>query len=213
MKDVPDFSHSYFHDLESMFYVICWLCTLYSGPCSKKRQFSSSIRPYHKTAVAGWNGDASDSKDLMVLYRLKVASVGVNLFESTLDDFDAYFEDIKDCMWRLRDLFFNPTIGRPGERRMLEAKKKDLDNRLEGAFGEEKERIKAEFNLFPIDMRPASVVLDSLLAVVDETILQLPEEQPPSAVEDPSEGAEPPDIRPCQLRNLLNSVSAAAHAD
>ncbi len=43
------FSHDYHHDLESLFYVICWICTMYSGPNGKMRkesEYKSSHRAF-----------------------------------------------------------------------------------------------------------------------------------------------------------------------
>ena len=132
LENFPDSPHSYLHDLESVFYVMCWVCTLYSGPCSKIRQFSNSVLPYVKTAVANWNGDTVGSENLDTIFQLKMVNVSILSFQRTLSDFASYFDALKDCMWSLRDLLFAPEAGRPGSLLVLEKKKQKLERKRAG---------------------------------------------------------------------------------
>ena len=94
----PQFSHSFFHDLESVFYVICWVFTLYAGPYSTKRLFSFGF-PYSKTSVAKWNGDGNGDRDFDTLLDCKRGTVrDPGGFAGTLKQFSEYFVDLKTCM-------------------------------------------------------------------------------------------------------------------
>ncbi len=46
--------HSYYHDLESLFYVLIWVCTMYSGPRGALRDKTFD---YKKSVLSVWNGE------------------------------------------------------------------------------------------------------------------------------------------------------------
>ncbi|KAH8115441.1 hypothetical protein DFH11DRAFT_107087 [Phellopilus nigrolimitatus] len=43
--------HEYYHDLESVFYMLCWLCIAQAGPNSKDRQ---STEPFVYKDICNW---------------------------------------------------------------------------------------------------------------------------------------------------------------
>jgi len=214
LKEKPDFPHKYFHDLESMFYVLCWICTLYDGPRFKKRQFSASTLLYVKTAVAEWNGDVQGISNLRAIRTMKESSVSEGHFDETLGRFATYFTNIKECMWRLRDLFFNPTIGRPAQRIAFEKTSVDLDKRFKEATPEDQERIKRDFNTVPIYLRPDHFVLESFSVAFEETLQALPEEDTADdSVEDIKEDNGHANIGARRVRSFLEDVIPGAFAD
>lgn len=148
LKETPDFQHSYFHNLESIFYVMCWIFTLYSGPCSTTRRFSLSKLSYRETAVSKWNGDVSGGADLGVLLALKRDSINDEAIMDTFDQFDDYFDDVKGCLLRFHSLLFKPTGRKIPHMQLLFAKKKaELDRRFDGASPDERERMNTMLSL------------------------------------------------------------------
>lgn len=81
--------HTIAHDLESLFYVVLWICTYYSGPRGKRRKFDKLpqlelwIELSASALAAQKRGQLDD-------------------FEDILKEIDPYFNDIKDV---LRDFY------------------------------------------------------------------------------------------------------------
>ncbi len=46
--------HSYYHDLESLFYILIWVCTMYSGPNGAVRDKTFN---YKESVLSVWNGE------------------------------------------------------------------------------------------------------------------------------------------------------------
>lgn len=93
------------HDLESVFYVLIWLCVLYDGPNGSERQ---GFSVYH-TELRYWLlGDTTKT-----IGRHKYSMVvDPRSFESNiLSLFSPYFEDLKPCVSALRNaLLLTPPI-------------------------------------------------------------------------------------------------------
>ncbi|KLO10695.1 hypothetical protein SCHPADRAFT_999386 [Schizopora paradoxa] len=190
LRETPLFPHNYFHDLESLFYVMIWTFTFYSGPNSQKRRFSKIQNRYHQMAVAKWNCEVVDG-NLSALYSLKLGCVARLSFWDTLDQFDPYFTDpdLSRCMWAIRDLIIDPEMDyRRNFESFLKTKAK-LDDRfdLEETSPEKMLLIMEEYNRIPINMRPPSVVFGSLLAILEETASLFQVEE---AVEDGEKGVD-----------------------
>lgn len=211
MEKKPKFPHSYFHDLESLFYVMCWTCTLYSGPRSMKREFSSPELSYLDTAIAKWNGDAGNNSSFDQLVTAKVYSAGGSRLDTTIGEFAPYFDNIKRFAIDVGDLIFihlNLTTRKLEE---LEDKKKGLDKLFKAASPEEKERMKGEYDTLPIQMRPASVSINTVLAIVDRALSNMTEEEIiPNAVEE-VDGSD--DIKPRLVWDRERSVSPRPPCD
>lgn len=207
MEKQPKFSHSYFHDLESVFYVMCWTCTLYTGPRSMKRQFSSPELSYLDTAVAKWNGDVGDNTIGMLL-STKGFSVFGSRLDTTIGQFAPYFDNIKNFAMRFGELIFNHLRLRSLELEELAEKKKDVDTRFKTSSPDDKKRMKSEYDIFPIQMRPPSVSLDAVLAVVDRTLSSMAEED-----NDVEEVNGPDDVQPRRVRGLNNSTNDVPRVD
>lgn len=91
------------HDLESVFYVLIWICVLYDGPNDSERQKFSIFDTDLKSWLVGDSSkDISSNKYAMLtkLHRFK---------SEILDLFTPYFEDLKPCISALRDALFSTT--------------------------------------------------------------------------------------------------------
>ncbi|TFY77517.1 hypothetical protein EWM64_g6495 [Hericium alpestre] len=93
--------HKAYHDLESFFYVLCWICTVMAGP-GLPRRFEleeSELRQwfqYIKFNTVGLHKDNSLRDDAS--------------FNALLSEFHPYFDAIRPCARQLRDLFLSQTI-------------------------------------------------------------------------------------------------------
>ena len=102
----PSFPHSYFHDLESLFYVLCWMSTLYSGP-DKMRAFNRAVLPYRDTEVALWNGDKPNEGTMLAICNAKGQRVArLAGFRKTMKQFSTYFEPVFGCLEALQKLLY-----------------------------------------------------------------------------------------------------------
>lgn len=113
-------AHSPKHDLESLLYVFCYLCTVLAGPRRtdkvKKKNYptirpGSSIYDFETTRLARWF--YRGKKDMESLADSKGIDLGrPKTFEdNVVSKFHSYFEDMKECAHELRDLL-DPDIKR-----------------------------------------------------------------------------------------------------
>ncbi|KLO10696.1 hypothetical protein SCHPADRAFT_930384 [Schizopora paradoxa] len=158
MKKKPKLPHSHFHDLESIFYVICWTCIVYRGPGPEKREIVTRKKPYRDTVVARWNGEGERDLKLEYLTFKKFLTIIGEGFNSTIDEFAAHFDDIKEfaeifggLVFKERSVCFSSY-----KLQSFEEKKAEIDRRFEAASSDEQERMKSDYNALPIDLRPPS---------------------------------------------------------
>lgn len=101
-------THFIYHDLESLIYVIIWVCTVQSGPNGAKRSFK-----YEETELFVWNGGDGVKKTMRNIWDAK-SNIMTNKdhFEKLiLAKFDRYFEPMKDCVAQLRSILFSSGAG------------------------------------------------------------------------------------------------------
>ncbi|KLO20510.1 hypothetical protein SCHPADRAFT_991860 [Schizopora paradoxa] len=180
LKEEPSLPHSYFHDLESLFYVLCWVSTLYSGPNNKERAFDRAVLPYRKTEVARWNGENSGEHTMSSISGAKTQWVAsYEGFEQMMKQFSTYFEPIFGCLENLQELLFTGVVTSRSNR----MEKEELKQELEKEFNLLKESdpltrtLTKDFNKLPIRMRPSRIVLESFVDAFSETLQELPEEE------------------------------------
>ncbi|KLO10682.1 hypothetical protein SCHPADRAFT_999374 [Schizopora paradoxa] len=170
LDDRSETPHSLRHDLESLYYVLCWMSTLYAGPRATRRSFVKSVLPYRKTAVAEWNGKGTDNNiSLRNILYLKYYSSSFEGFYKMQEQFSSYFRSIDGCMKNLRRILFDSSIDARNSDKV--AKKERLLSRLiaelndctssEPAYAAAVE----SFEDIPICMRPPEVLLDSFSLV------------------------------------------------
>ncbi len=95
--------HRLHHDLESLLYVIIWVCTIQSGPAGAKRQFE-----YAKTELYGWNAGDGVQITMRNIWDAK-SNVMTNrqFFERlVLSNFDDYFAPMASFVEQLREIIF-----------------------------------------------------------------------------------------------------------
>ncbi|EJD02665.1 uncharacterized protein FOMMEDRAFT_167853 [Fomitiporia mediterranea MF3/22] len=99
--------HAYYHDLESIFYVLCWLCTSQEGPNNTERDHRTF--DFNKSEVAKWAGIGKENSNLDDIRRCKAATIRdeSEFTEKVLGDFAPYFDPIKPYVLALRDVMVN----------------------------------------------------------------------------------------------------------
>ena len=162
-----DFTHAYYHDLESLFYVICWICTTYGGPNGKCRH----ERYIEDTNVHKWNVQDFSDKTLKDVAKLKYAFASdKKQFRPEIErEFHKYFAPIFDFICRMRSCLFPSPMDPEMVSVMLAA--------MEGR--KDPEGIRAYRNLcssIPLKDRKPQMVFEELFDAIDEAREQLSEE-------------------------------------
>ncbi|KAH8109272.1 hypothetical protein DFH11DRAFT_1881375 [Phellopilus nigrolimitatus] len=67
----PKHAHAYYHDLESVFYVLCWLCTVLEGPYNKERD--SDNFDFESSEITKWSGFDIPNASLNHIWKTKQA--------------------------------------------------------------------------------------------------------------------------------------------
>ncbi|KAH8115452.1 hypothetical protein DFH11DRAFT_1726283 [Phellopilus nigrolimitatus] len=101
--------HDYYHDLESVFYSLCWLCIAQAGPHSKDRE-STEPFVYKTSAIGRWAAAGQDEPYYLgVAYRKRCMVTMTHIFEREVRrDFHKYFEVLKPYVSRLREVICPP---------------------------------------------------------------------------------------------------------
>ncbi|EJD02664.1 uncharacterized protein FOMMEDRAFT_167852 [Fomitiporia mediterranea MF3/22] len=171
--------HAYYHDLESIFYVLCWLCTSQEGPNNTERDHRTF--DFNKSEVAKWTGAGMDNPTFDAIKTRKSAIVcnDTEFTEKILSDFAPYFDSIKRCVLKLRDMMinkgsnpYNPLV----QERVDEAQK--LAEKL-NKIGEPVPYL--VLKEIPNSEREPCDVFESLYNIIDEAIATLIEPPLPPA--------------------------------
>lgn len=212
LRAVPKFLHSYFHDLESLFYVLCWICTLYAGPCDKKRTFFKVTFPYRGTTIAVWNGDISGQNTMVAICNSKIAFALDDGLESTIKQFSEYFRPIEECLELLRELLFVSAFGNVKDLGKKAQKKVELEKELKDCEPSDRAFIIERFNEIPIHMRPHDIVLDSFTLAFKEMEDKLSQDET-IPVEEVEEEVELSYVGPRRVRDFVENVVPNAAVD
>jgi hypothetical protein len=91
------------HDLESLFYVLVWICSLYTGP-GKPREGLDKLS-HELLPVLDW---ADSQRSFQQIADLKKGHVlqSEDFQERVLQYYSEYFRPLKQCCENLRQLFF-----------------------------------------------------------------------------------------------------------
>lgn len=105
LDDKQSVQHAICHDLESMWYVLVWLCHTQAGPDGEVRLFE-----YEKTQIFRWNAcEGKNSSPIEISdgkARLLRDPKGIEFRKKVLDFFHPYFDPIKETVEELRLLLF-----------------------------------------------------------------------------------------------------------
>lgn len=162
-------AHAYYHDLESVFYVLCWVCMTSAGP-GKDRDFSE----FKNSLIFKWNVPDKSEEKMAEVAQLKRVFTGDNDLMKFFGDrcFHEYFKPILGCLYGFRKCLFPPSLyGRVLKFAQAEAE------RLEGTTNPEDIReLRSYRKALPLRERKAQWVFEELYCVIDETISSLPEQ-------------------------------------
>ena len=90
-----NFTHNFTHDLESVIYVLVWVCVLYQGPNEIRND-----RSIEQTCLKQW-ASAKTTNDIQALCDQKLGQLASR---SVLSDFTPYFAPLKPTVTRLYKL-------------------------------------------------------------------------------------------------------------
>jgi hypothetical protein len=106
LGDKSTFTHKPHHDLESILYVILFICTFTKGPDLMRTEFAATNIPFH---------DWSTTKDLRELGHLKIYHM-TSVESSIISKFTPYWDDFVPFV---RDLIKTCFCGMPALRNSL----------------------------------------------------------------------------------------------
>ena len=211
----PSLPHSYFHDLESLFYVLCWISTLYSGPNNKERTFNSALL-YRQTEVARWNGDNSGQHTMAAICSAKGQWIAkYEGFEKTIKQFSTYFEPIFGCLENLQELLFKGSVVSKKDREEKEELARSLDEEVD--LLKEGDLIPQPLiqrsSDIPIRMRPYRIVVQSFWDVFREMEMKLPNETIPNNDNEAVVKKQVDAPAPRKLRHFVEEIVPGALGD
>lgn len=163
------FTHKYHHDLESLFYVICWICTIYCGPNEETREPSE----YKSSSITGWNvqDDSHESLKRVATSKRGFVSMGIEAIE---ENFHPYFRPLFDCLCKIQNCVF------PLGPRMLndeyEDNKESMKSYEKRTDPEGRRTFRRKHLMLLHHERDPEVVFEELFAAIDEARTTLPEE-------------------------------------
>ncbi len=102
LKSAHKIRHAFYHDLESLVYVLCWICTTQGGPSNTLRCFD-----YSKSEIRNWNGEGEDTMRTVGNSKFSVMTDEDEFKDRVASKFDPYFTPIIPCILRLRELLFS----------------------------------------------------------------------------------------------------------
>lgn len=168
LKKHCDYPQSYTEDLESLFYVMCFLLTIYDGPCYIQKKHLPGA--FDELDVVLWGGQ--DGMATAELYCFKRESVG-SVETRVIAEIAPFFEVFKDCLRRLHELLFSPDpyeYSSCQRRYRYEEKKAALEKQHSDCKQEELPDIKRSFNEeIKIYDRPSNFVFESFLEAFENT--------------------------------------------
>jgi hypothetical protein len=107
LTELKSVKHEFYHDLESLFYVICYICCICAGPNYTLRD---DLKVF-ETAIAKWFGTKEQSESDIGKEKYETVSIPDDFEEMILHVFHPYFEPLKPYMLRLRDIAIPPHRG------------------------------------------------------------------------------------------------------
>ncbi|EJD02666.1 uncharacterized protein FOMMEDRAFT_167854 [Fomitiporia mediterranea MF3/22] len=180
--------HAYYHDLESIFYVLCWICTSQEGPNNTERDCRTF--DFNKSEVAKWTGAGMENRSSDFIQLRKAATVENRswFIKKVVRQFAPYFEPIKDCVIDLRNVMVN--VGsRPKHSFDVEAVKENI------VFQDECRRIGISVPIsfwmnIPNSQREPCDVFNTIYDIIDGTLATLGEPSlPPTCTPDAKDKA------------------------
>lgn len=164
LEGLPSTVHGYQHDLESLFYVLIWICTMQNGPCGELRDIGTF--QYRRSVLSVWNGglhSATIPFQMVAWAKRGVMGDPVKFKSDVLDNFASYFEPIKGCMENIPRILFPKPLA---------------DNEVllvQGAMLREKDPAMAKFfhRLIPLTLVEPEFLFKEIRGVLNTSIREL----------------------------------------
>ncbi|KAH8109259.1 hypothetical protein DFH11DRAFT_1548392 [Phellopilus nigrolimitatus] len=167
----PMFPHAYYHDLESVFYVLCWLCTVLEGPYNKERE--SDKFDFEMSEVTRWAGLDVPNASLEHIWPMKLGVMGNKPYfeELILNKIAPYFADLKQCLSSIRDVLFPNGETNPEK---IEKAMKAVENEMKKAPEDQDECfIDMMKGNIPLSRRKPDDIFADLDRILDDTLINL----------------------------------------
>lgn len=170
LEPEENFVHAYYHDLESLFYVLCWICSVQGGPANTRRNFD-----YMESEIRRWTAfDDSETSLCSAMYAKMAIMPSKKRFEREVSKrFDDYFKPIIPCIEKLRNLLFSCIRRDDGESILV---KQQLLTSALNATPRNEEFVHILMEELPVRVRDPDTVCQSFVDIVEEGIKNLPEE-------------------------------------
>lgn len=155
--------HKYYHDLESLFYVLIWICTMQSGP---RGQLRNDKFEYRKTILSLWNGGfpGMNYPFKMVAMAKKSCMDDPKRFEvEILNHIAPYFEPIKYTLKEFRTILFPIPL--------VDEDAKTLKDYIKRPIPENVHKVISK--LIPPSMLDPRGVFDAFRSAIDQNIVLL----------------------------------------
>jgi serine/threonine protein kinase len=158
LTELNKVKHELYHDLESLFYVMCYNCCINAGPDYTIRE---DLNVY-ETAIVKWFGTKEQSESQIGVEKYKTVDAPSAFKKSILAAFHPYFNPLKSFMQELRDIAIPPHSASVDlYRRMKDLEEDDVENlplylkpmevRGEEQLKEYRDIVQAMFNSLPVD--------------------------------------------------------------
>ena len=106
LRSVGNFEHEYHHDLESLFYVLCYICSACAGPGKDGKKVDISEKP-----IAGWFGKEGDKFGDIGGRKILTVESDEAFQDSILSNLQPAFNQLKPCLEGFRKLVIPPQKG------------------------------------------------------------------------------------------------------
>lgn len=180
--------HAYYHDLESVFYSLCWLCTSQEGPYSTPRDTKFK---FNTSELAKWNGVGLNNPTLDEIRRFKESTVlsDSNFSMRILGQFAPYFAPLKPVVAELRRVMIsegsNSDYLTPVYRKQLNKRKEAMARARENGEPVDQYMLTS----IPNSERDHRDVFQSLYEIIDSFIEDLKEPELPPGCRKPTNEA------------------------
>ncbi|KAH8112614.1 hypothetical protein DFH11DRAFT_1511437 [Phellopilus nigrolimitatus] len=185
--------HAYYHDLESILYVLCWLCTAQEGPNNLQR---SRDFIFKKSAIAQWAGYGRNDPTMEHIRQAKQSMVQnpADFDKYIVSQFAPYFQPLHQCIRDMRTLLGSKGSSDPKE---VEVNRKLIKLCLQ----QDIEVSLSVLSTIPVALRDSKAVFRSLHDVIDKTLEELAtiEEPPSNAVPTHNEDQDTDELSPDQI--------------
>jgi hypothetical protein len=199
LTELNSVKHEFYHDLESLFYVMCYICCICAGPNYTLRRDKNVF----KTAIGKWLGKKNQTESQIGEEKYRTVLSSKAFKKSILVVFHPYFDHLKPFMKILRDIAIPPHDAA-------------VSSYIDMNGLEEDEVEKLPFHLKPMEVR-GEKQLEEYRDILQKLFNSLPEDDPPldgsnQASHDPSQRISPqapeaePNQSPIMTRILQNMI-------